>query len=106
MSTPKRATDLGRVNATTARGNQRLYRCDPPFRAEGWGDAPASHEYVVVSAAVVPFSGPETYIFPADAEGNVTDYLELDGSYRGALDHERALANAGYAVVAPAEEPT
>ena len=55
-------------------------------------------EFVVVSASVVPFGAPETYIFPADAAGEVTDWGELDGSYRGGLDHEKALRNAGYDV--------
>ena len=65
---------------------QRLYRLSEPL--EG-------HEYVVVSAAVDMF-GPETYIFPSNANGNVTDYLELDGSFKGAIDHAKALRRAGY----------
>lgn len=57
--------------------------------------------HVVVSATVVPFGGgPETYIFPADENGKVTDWGELDGSYKGGLDHATALLNAGYEVVA------
>jgi len=50
-------------------------------------------EYVVVSATNVPFSGPETYIFPADKEGNVLSWCELPGSFRGGLDIDEALAN-------------
>lgn len=72
-------------------GVANLYRCEPPL--EG-------HEYVVVSAAEVMFIGPETYIFPGNAEGEVTDLGELGGSYRGGLDHARALWGAGYEVVA------
>jgi hypothetical protein len=78
----------------TATGNQKLYKLDPPLD---------EHRFVVVSAAVAPYSGPETYIFPADERGNITDWLELDGSFRGALDHEKALAGAGYEI-ALAEE--
>lgn len=57
-----------------------------------------STEYVIVSAANVYFSGPETYIFPADEEGKIVDWGELEGSYKGGPSHERALRNAGYEV--------
>jgi hypothetical protein len=70
-------------------GAAKLYKCKPPL--EG-------NDFVIVSAARVPYSGPETYIFPSDNEGNVTDYGELEGSYRGGLDHHKALNNAGYKV--------
>ena len=92
------AVDLGKVNQY-AGGDQRLYRLDPPIVKESWyeDDPEERYEYVVVSA-VVAYSGPETYIFPADKDGNITDWGELDGSYRGGMDHEAALANAGYTV--------
>lgn len=76
-------------------GEMRLYKLDPPMGGE-YVDGPI--EYVVVSATVAMMVGPETYIFPADAEGKITDWGELDGSFRGSLDHDRALANAGYEV--------
>lgn len=80
-------------------GDARLYRLSPPLR-EQCEDARAivMHEYVVVSACDAIFSGPETYIFPADATGQVEGWGELDGSFRGAQDHARALNNAGYEV--------
>ena len=59
-------------------------------------------QYVIVSATVVPYSGPETYIFAAHKAGDifeVTDWMELDGSYRGELNHTKALSNAGYQVI-------
>lgn len=56
------------------------------------------HDHVVVSATVVPFTGPETYIFPANPDGRVKDYGELAGSYRGGLNIAEALENAGYEV--------
>ena len=72
-------------------GEARLYRCDPPM--EG-------HEYVVVSATGTFYGvGPETYIFPGDANGEVTDWGELDGSFRGGFNHEQALSNAGYDII-------
>jgi len=86
----KTATFLGRVNPD-ANGYQKLYRLDPPLDG---------NEHVVTSAVTVfgPWGGPETYIFPADSEGIVMSWLELDGSYKGGLDHEEALTNAGYEV--------
>ena len=61
------------------RAMQSLYAC-------GAGD----HPFIVVSAVCSTFAH-ETYIFPADQDGNVTDWLELPGSLRGAMDHDRAL---------------
>jgi hypothetical protein len=84
------------------KGDARLYRVDPPMLTHSWGDedaSPTEHEHVIVSAVVAMYSGPETYIFPATAEGEAVDMLEMDGSFRGALDHEQALRNAGYEVV-------
>ena len=81
-------------------GAARLYRVEPPISLErDWDEETKglTTEYVVVSA-VVAYSGPETYIFPADAEGNVTNWGELNGSFRGDMDHERALVAAGYVV--------
>jgi hypothetical protein len=80
----------------------RLYRVVPPVSQTRWNpdsdqDETNTFDYVVVSAS--GFMGrPETFIFPADKNGEVDNYYELDGSFRGALDHERALRNAGYDV--------
>jgi len=68
-------------------GIAKLYSVDPPL---------GGFTHVIVSAVVAPFSGPETYIFGCDADGANVDYSELDGSYRGGLDHATALLNAGY----------
>ena len=81
-------------------GDARLYKLDPPLQEESWDDddAPEEWEYVVVSAAVAMFSGPETYIFGADKSGKVVAWGELSGSYRGGLSHSEALSGAGYSV--------
>lgn len=47
--------------------------------------------YVIASSADVPFSGPETLIFPSNEAGEVVDWCEIGGG-RGYLDHEAALA--------------
>lgn len=56
-------------------------------------------KYVVVSATTVSFFGPETYIFPSDAHGETLNMLEMAGSFRGGLDHTRALKSLGFSVV-------
>lgn len=115
--TTKTARLIGPVNPE-ANGDQKLYRLTPPMPGwEPWSDdeKQAHWDYVVVSAVNAMFSGPETYIFGADSAGEILDWSELDGSFKGALDHEQALRNAGYeafsgevidaeyAVVAPLE---
>ena len=67
--------------------DMRLYECMG-------GD----HRWLIVSA-VHAWSGPETYIFPANEKGEVTNWHELDGSFQGGMDHELALQNAGYEIV-------
>ncbi len=72
------------------RGAASLYKCEPPLDG---------HEYVIASAANVPFSGPETYLFPATAEGEAENMTELSGSMKGTLSHAEAFEDAGYTVV-------
>lgn len=80
-------------------GHAALYRLDPPLQDYDWDDLPTDkHEFVVVSAAEVMFSGPETLILPATPDGKVSDWGELPGSGKGTLSHETALSKAGYAV--------
>ena len=88
----KRATkvkDLPEFN-----GRAALYKVEPPM---AYGKKKKT-SYVAVSAVVAMFSGPETYIFPADKKGEVLDWNELGGSFKGGLCHETALTNAGYEV--------
>jgi hypothetical protein len=84
------------------RGDARLYKLLEPIEYDkpyGENDPPAKKtSYVIVSAVVVMFSGSETYIFPADENGESLDMGELGGSYRGGLSHKLALSNAGYEV--------
>ena len=59
-------------------GTAKLYRLSRPV-SYGWDDEDPDRpttEYVAVSATVAMFSGPETYIFPADENGEV-DAIEL-----------------------------
>ena len=68
---------------------QILWKAEPPL--EG-------NEYIITSASNVMFTGAETYIFPADKDGNITDWCELPGSYRGELNHKRCFSNIGYCI--------
>ena len=71
-------------------GDARLYELSEPLER---------HSLIVVSAAYAMFSGPETYIFAAsNIDGEVKDFRELEGSQRGMISHEKALATAGYTV--------
>lgn len=89
---------------TSASGaEQRLYRVYPPAQYNDFGPDEQQTDYVIVSAVYVPMSGPETYIFAANEEGEVIDWIELSGSFRGDYDHERALKQAGYEVVSGVE---
>lgn len=88
----KTATLL-KTQTSEADAEQRVYRLDPPHVEDG-----ETHDIVVVSGVYAPFSGPETYIFPGTVDGEVTDWGELEGSFRGSIDHEAALKGMGYEV--------
>ena len=79
-------------------GEARLYKVTPPTKYDELEEGETT-DFVVVSATFAAFSGSETYIFPSDSEGNVLDWGELPGSFRGEHNHKRALINAGYSVI-------
>lgn len=71
---------------------QKLYKLSEPYEVKDWnGEVERTIEYLVVSAVSV-LGTPETYIFPADENGEVVDWGELPGSFKGGFDHERAIA--------------
>ena len=99
MST-KTATKIKDLEDFT--GRAALFRLSQPVAYDYDWDTEqykSETEFVVVSATDVMFSGPETYIFPASEDGEIVNWSELDGSFKGALDHELALRNAGFEVV-------
>jgi len=81
-------------------GDVRLYELSEPVEyGKPWDDddPPAkTTRFVAVSATFATFGGQETYIFPADENGEVIDWGELDGSFRGGIDHAKALNQAGF----------
>lgn len=96
----KTATKVRDLSDWTGRAS--LYKLSEPMDGE---DTAEVYTYVVVSAAVTLDHGPETYIFPSNEKGDVSDWGELRGSYVGGMSHERALMNAGYEVVQLALPP-
>lgn len=99
----KTATFIRKIEGWT--GDVRLYRLSEPveYSDDLKGKTIKTTNYVIVSATTgppdMPSSGPETYIFPADENGETLDMGALSGSFRGGLDHWKALKNAGYLVV-------
>ena len=88
-------------NLNSFTGDAALYRMDPPLSYENYNCEtdeyePALAEWVVVSAAIAPCLGPETFLFHSNEEGDIVHWGELPGSLRGTLCHVEALANAGY----------
>lgn len=91
-SMSKTATRIGSSSGHGAYGAEWVvWRLSEPL--EGY-------DHVVTSAVVAPFSGPETYVFGCDADGAINDFTDLDGSFRGSLDHVQAITGAGYEVSA------
>lgn len=91
---------------------KRLYEVDPPMEYSPtpyWKDhecvfpPPEKTNYVVASKAVVS-DMPKTYLFAANKEGRVICWLELEGSFRGDLDFDKAIQKAGYTVVPNQQE--
>lgn len=108
MST-RTATLIRKLDDGEWNGQASAYRLSEPaeYSAASSRASRASTTVVVVSATVVPSYGgyggyPETYIFPAvehaDGRVEVLSWLEMDGSYRGGLDHVKALQGLGYEV--------
>ena len=75
-------------------GHAALYKVNPPMK----DDEGIEHIYVVCSTTNAMFTGIETCIFPADKKGKVTNWLEMEGSERGASSHDCVFENIGYEI--------
>lgn len=64
-----------------------LYALSEPVECTRW---------VVVSTATDIGGEEETYIFPANREGEVTSWSELPGSTRGTSSHTEVLRAGGF----------
>ena len=91
------------------RGAAKLWKLSRQVQCLAYGKRKshrkAKTQYVITSAVRVPFSGPETYIFPADAQGKPLCYMELPGSFQGALDQVRAIQRMCAHFTKPSKEP-
>lgn len=81
----------------------RLYKLSEATPYNHYGRDDKRTDYVIISAVVALFSGPETFIFPATEVGEPINMLEMTGSFRGGLDHEHALEGMGF-VLAESKE--
>jgi hypothetical protein len=85
------------------KGCAKLFKLSKPVEyGHRWDDDDPplpTTEHVVVSAVCAMLSGPETFIFPADVDGNVVSWTEIPGSSRGSFDIEEAIRRAGWLVV-------
>lgn len=101
-SAEKRRTATMIRELKSFRGHAVLFKLEPPYVGvavyKASTEQPKTISHVVVSCVVAfGFGGcPETYIFPANSEGEVLDWGELEGSFRGEFDMERALKGLGY----------
>lgn len=77
-----------------------VFEMTPPMT--GWDGVPM--RYVRASAARVPYSGPEVYLFHCDSRGEVLDWSEQPGSRRGTLDIARVMQETGYRLVGEMKE--
>lgn len=100
------ATLVRSLNDKHGDGSKKLWRLSQPVRTSRDEEDITTTEFVVSSGAYVLFSGPETYLFAATAEGEVAEWSEMSGSFKGALDHEEALERAGWVkATPPAQSP-
>lgn len=80
-------------------GEAVAYRLTPPLKSTDWdNDKDREDRYIWVSQINVN-SMWETYIFPADKNGKVTDWLELEGSRKGYITPDSLMRELGYTVV-------
>ena len=95
-----KTAQLIKDNLPNFQGHAALYKVNPPIREEGWGeeDAVQLHHYVIASAVDSMF-GVETYLFPADGDGEITSWGELEGSMKGVVSHSAVFDNIGYDVL-------
>ena len=96
------ATKIGPVNLGY-KAKQVLYRLSPPLQHTYWDHdneeyEEASYDYVITSAIDSEW-GMETYVFPSNEDGEITDWEELPGSRKGTTDNDIPLLELGYTLL-------
>lgn len=99
---------MGEIKATFVKdmsnkfsGTAMLWELSEPIGyRHNWDDGEPTEftDHVVTSAAITSLAGPETYVFPADQDGNILDWGEIAGSFRGGLDHHEAIRRSGWSI--------
>ena len=78
------------------RASQKLWKLSEPYTVPCWAydddETDATVVSHVITSATTVLGVPETYVFPAAEDGEIVDWGELPGSFKGALDHTEALA--------------
>lgn len=84
-------------------GEARLYAVDPPVSFPRFCDEGEQQKtnFIIVSAFYRRrgANGSGTYIFAANASGEVLDWAELEGSQRNIVNHSKVLKDAGYKLI-------
>lgn len=82
-------------------GHADLYKVTPPIRDEGYDedDATMLIHYVIASSITGGFFGTETYLFPANEDGEITSWCELAGSQKDVTFYETVFNDIGYTVL-------
>lgn len=90
---------------------QKLYRTSEPFACtkiirepgQGWLQGrlePTETSFIVSSwcniETEIAQGCPETYLFAANEDGEVIDWCEMEGSFKGAYNHEEAMNNSNF----------
>jgi len=75
---------------------QKLWKLDSLYAVTRWWDDDKDEttrliEYVITSAVNAFDHGEETYLFPANEDGEIISWIELPGSFHGDMDHDRAI---------------
>ena len=92
--------ELVKENLEGFQGAVNLYKLDKTLEySEEWDDEVFSYDYIVISGvkmrsdlmAGLAGNGQETFIFPANEDGEVINWAELPGSFQGHVNHEEAL---------------
>lgn len=80
--------------------DKRLYKLSEQVQyLYGYDDLKT--EFIVVSGCYIKaIDREETYIFASDKTGKITCWAEMDGSFNGGIDHEKAINDLGFSLVA------
>ena len=65
----------------------KVYKVKPKIEGNRYVVSSAIHEYIR-----------ETYLFASNKKGNITDWIELEGSQKNVVNCEKVLTDLGYII--------